>query len=72
MSGFIDNLHLSLLEMYGSYMRLKIFVDSDDDDLKKKYIESIDAHNKKISSDINHIDAGFDLFSPEIKNLSKI
>jgi dUTP pyrophosphatase len=54
---------------YDKYMYLKIFIDSDDDELKQKYIESINEHNLKMINNIQHIDAGFDLFSPEKKQL---
>jgi len=60
----ISNEHHMLLHVYGSYMLLKIFVDSDDDDLKNKYVEAVNNHNNKISSNIHHIDAGFDLYCP--------
>jgi len=70
MSHFIQNLQLSLLEMYGSYMHLKIFVDSNDNELRNKYIEAVNSHHNKLINNINHIDAGFDLFSPDTKQLS--
>lgn len=61
-----NNLSQELLNIYGKYMYLKIFIDSDDDELKKKYIESINERHLKMTNNIHHIDAGFDLFSPEI------
>lgn len=54
----------NLLEIYGSYMLLQIFVDSDDDDLNNKYIAAINNHNRRITENIHHIDAGFDLYCP--------
>jgi len=65
-----NSLSQDLLNIYGKYMYLKIFLDSDDDDLKKKYIESINERHLKMINNINHIDAGFDLFSPETKRLT--
>jgi dUTP pyrophosphatase len=59
-----------LLNIYGKFMLLKIFIDSDDDELKKKYIESINERHQKIINNINHIDAGFDLFAPETKRFT--
>jgi dUTP pyrophosphatase len=53
-----------LVNVYGKYMYLKIFIDSDDEELKKKYAESINERDLKMKKDIYHIDAGFDLFSP--------
>jgi dUTP pyrophosphatase len=60
------------LNGYNKYMYLKIFIDSDDDELKKKYIDSINEHHLKMMNNIQHIDAGFDLFSPETKDLTSI
>lgn len=66
----MTNLQQSLLNIYGNYMHLKIFVDSDDDDLRNMYVKAVNNHNNKLSNNINHIDAGFDLFSPETKHLT--
>ena len=54
-----------LLKIYGKYMYLKIYIDSEDEDLKRKYYESINERNIKMLNNVNHIDAGFDLFAPE-------
>ena len=54
-----------ILSNYDKYMHLKIFIDSDDKELVNKYIVSINERNLKITNNIKHIDAGFDLFSPE-------
>ena len=35
----MSNLSDELINIYGKYMYLKIFIDSNDDDLKKKYID---------------------------------
>lgn len=71
MSYFLQNLSYSLLNMYGSYMHLKLFVDSDDNELKNKYINAINDHNGKLSTNINYFDAGFDLFIPSNLNLKQ-
>jgi dUTP pyrophosphatase len=71
MSYFIDNLSLSLLEIYGDYMHLKLFVDSDDIELKNKYIQVIEEHNSKLTKNITYPDAGFDLFVPNNTNLKQ-
>ena len=44
-------------------MHLKIYVDSDDNQLKNMYYMAADNHNKKLQSSPTHIDAGFDLFA---------
>jgi dUTP pyrophosphatase len=59
-----NSLSQDLLNVYGKYMYLKIFIDSDDEELKKKYAESINERDSKMKKNIHHIDAGFDLFSP--------
>ena len=56
---------------YEKVMILKIFVDdeSNDNELKKKYIEAASVHNKKIENNLTMIDAGFDLYTPsELEN----
>ena len=65
-----NSLSEDLLNIYQKYMFLKIFINSDDNELKKKYIESINERHLKMVNDKNHIDAGFDLFSPEQKIFS--
>ena len=72
MSHFIQNLKLSILGIYGNYMHLKIFIDSDDDNLKNKYVEAIDSHHNKLVNNIYYFDAGFDLFTPETRQLSTL
>ena len=46
------------------YMYLKIFIDSDDESLRTKYIEYINERELKMIKDWEHIDAGFDIFVP--------
>jgi dUTP pyrophosphatase len=59
-----NSLLRDLVNIYGKYMKLTIFIDSDDDELKKRYTESINERETKMKKNIYHIDAGFDLFSP--------
>jgi dUTP pyrophosphatase len=47
------------------FMHLRIFIDSDSDELKNIYINSAVNHNQKIMSDPHFFDAGFDLFLPQ-------
>lgn len=54
-----------LLHQYDSVMKLKIFVDSTDVELKNKYAEAIHKHHLNLQNNIQHIDAGFDLFTPK-------
>jgi dUTP pyrophosphatase len=54
-----------LLNNYGQFMHLKIFVDSVDEELVNKYKESINLHNEKLTKNMEYIDAGFDLFAPQ-------
>jgi dUTP pyrophosphatase len=60
----LDALGNRLLEIYGEYMYLKIYVDGQDD-IKEKYRIEADKHNNKVSQDISTIDAGFDLYTPK-------
>ena len=55
----------SFSEAFDEYMELKIFVDTDDNELKEKYYEASVNHNNKLLSDPNHYDAGFDIYLPE-------
>jgi hypothetical protein len=50
---------------YMKYVFMKIFIDSEDEELKRRYVEYIQERNAKIMLNWQHIDAGFDLFCPE-------
>ena len=47
------------------FMHLKIFVDSEDPELKDIYTNAAATHNQKIMNDPLFFDAGFDLFLPQ-------
>lgn len=68
MSGFsiplANQAHNTLLTMYDKYMILKLFVDSDNEELKNTYVDAANIHNNKIITTPDYIDAGFDLFAP--------
>ena len=53
-----------VLNIYERAMVLRLFVDSDDNELKNKYVQAADMHNNKLMNNPMHIDAGFDLFAP--------
>ena len=61
-------LHNFLLQNYDRYMLLNVFVDSNDPELKKKYIHAANEQNNKILNTTENIDAGFDLFAPSQNN----
>jgi dUTP pyrophosphatase len=61
---YLYGLEEDLLHEYDSLMKLKIFVDSNDEELKNKYADAAYNHNLKLRNNIKHIDAGFDLFTP--------
>jgi len=46
-----------LLQYYGKYMYLKIYVD--DLHLKETYLEAVRQHHVKMTRDLRHADAGF-------------
>jgi dUTP pyrophosphatase len=58
----------NLLVTHNTFMYLSIFVDSDDEELKKMYVEAAQKHNKKILNDPHFYDAGFDIFLPKNEN----
>jgi len=55
-------IHHNLLQYYPKYMHLRLYADGSE--LYAKYYEAFYNHNLKLISNPNHIDAGFDLFSP--------
>jgi dUTPase len=62
----------TFLENFYEYMELKIFVDSDDVELKEKYYEAAINHNNKLLANPKHYDAGFDMYFPSYINLQDI
>jgi dUTPase len=68
MSNFVSKnnrvLLNNLLNIYDKVMVLKVFVDSDDNNLINMYYTASDRHNNKLQTNPLHIDAGFDLFAP--------
>ena len=65
---FLNN---TLLNIYGRYMHLKLFIDNDDEQFKNTYLNAIDKHNKKIFKYPHMIDAGFDILCPTTYTLTK-
>jgi len=63
---------LKLDTHHTNIMLLDIFVDSNDDELKKLYKEAACKHNNKIFNDPHFYDAGFDLFLPKNEHPSAI
>jgi len=61
---FITNLQNFILQKYDNFMHLKLFVNSNDNELINKYVEAIHNHNNKLLNNIDHIDAGFDIYAP--------
>jgi dUTP pyrophosphatase len=60
----------TILNNYGRFMHLKIFIDNLDIELKESYYNSVNKHNNKIINNPSIIDAGFDIFVPSIKILT--
>jgi len=58
------------LNIYGRYMVLKVFLDTNDNILKNKYIDAANSHNSELVKNPTMIDAGFDLFTPEFYTAS--
>ena len=59
----------TLLQYYPRYMHLRLFVDGSNE-LKLKYTEAVHAHNGKLYSNPEHIDAGFDLYAPALQEMT--
>lgn len=59
-----------LLDIYPSYMILRVYV-TGDQELKQKYISAANKHNDKIFNSPLHIDAGFDLYETETEEYNK-
>ena len=47
-----------LLSVYDKVMVLKVFVDSDDMNLRDTYHSAANNHNERLLSNVSHIDAG--------------
>ena len=62
---FLKILEDRLLDTYGKYMILKIYVNDSNPKLKEKYIEAAERHNMGLMNNIDFIDAGIDLYTPE-------
>jgi len=62
-TNFINTVN-NLLNTYEKVMVLKVFVDSNDENLKHTYVNAANTHNNKVIHIQEHIDAGFDLYAP--------
>jgi dUTP pyrophosphatase len=55
----------TLLNIYGRFMRLKIYVDDEtNNQTMDAYINAVNQHNNKIINNPHMIDAGFDILTP--------
>lgn len=66
-----NDLSNTLLNNYGRYMHVKLFVDSQDDELCNAYINAVNTHNNKLANQPDMIDAGFDILVASSDILSK-
>jgi len=69
MSNFTNNHNSThilehLFNIYDKVMVLKLYVDSNDQNLFYTYFNAANEHNNKVLHQSQYIDAGFDLFSP--------
>jgi dUTP pyrophosphatase len=64
-----EYMFLNLLDKYNEFMFLKLYVNTNDDELINKYNKHVNEHNTNALTN-THIDAGFDLFCPEMKLLT--
>jgi dUTP pyrophosphatase len=63
MTSFLQ-LQDSLLNIYGKFMHMKIFLDDEDNEMKQTYENAVNNHNNKLLTNPHMIDAGFDIFTP--------
>ena len=68
-NNYLINSMNNLFNIYDKVMYLKIFVDGDND-LKQLYENASNSHNNKLLNNLYEIDAGFDLYNPEIKTIN--
>lgn len=67
-----DSFTQNLLNIYGRYMHMKLFVDAvDDPDLMEAYSNAVILHNTKLIEHPCMVDAGFDILTPGEQTLSK-
>lgn len=50
-------------QVHASYMKLYLFIDSNDEELKRQYAEHVQKHNEKMND--AYYDAGFDILTPD-------
>jgi dUTP pyrophosphatase len=67
-----NNIINDLFKIYDKVMLLKIYIDSDNNELKDLYLSSSKIHNNKLINSPYYIDAGFDLFAPPHSNSNKL
>lgn len=60
----MESMQQKVLEKYDKYMYLKVYVDVDDKELLEVYEKAIEKHNHKVITQLEHVDAGFDLYVP--------
>jgi len=67
-----QNAMQTLRNLHPTFMHLRLFIESNDTELIARYINAINNNNNKLLNPNNqHIDAGFDLFTPrEIRCLA--
>lgn len=60
-----------LLNNYGRYMHMKLFVDNNDNQLHDAYLNAVTSHNNKLANNHEIMDAGFDILVTDSDILSK-
>jgi dUTP pyrophosphatase len=62
---FYMTLQNNILNIYGRYMHMKLFIDVDEDEeFRNVYSTAVQAHNAKLATNPLMVDSGFDLFTP--------
>jgi len=72
----MESMQQQVLEKYDKYMHLKVYVDvnndneNDNQELLEVYEKAIEKHNHKVITQLEHVDAGFDLYVPSSIDLT--
>lgn len=59
----LKELSQQMLKIYGAYMELNIYLDTDDAEFVEKYYEHVKNHNGNLLNNL-YLDAGFDILTP--------
>jgi dUTP pyrophosphatase len=65
-----EDLYVKFCNVFDNFVYLKIKVDSDNDELQKRYISHINKHNTSMLNDPHYYNSGFDLLISKDQNIN--